>query len=56
MRKVQANVLLRLHLVDARQVVLNRVFGGGDVDVGIVEFREGAIERRGFARAVGPVT
>ncbi len=42
-----------LHLVDAGQVDLHRVFGGGDVYLGGVENIEAGIERDRFARAGG---
>ena len=31
-REVEADLLVHLHLVDAVQVVLDRILGGGDVD------------------------
>ncbi len=42
-----------LHLVDAGQVDLHRIFGGGDVHLGGVENIEAGIERDGFTRAGG---
>ena len=42
-----------LHLIDAGQVDLHRIFGGGDVDLCGVENIEAGIERDCFARAGG---
>jgi hypothetical protein len=35
--EVEADLVVHLHLVDAVEVVLDRVFGGGDVDVDLVQ-------------------
>src|SRR5208337_755566 len=51
--KIQANLLFHLHLVHASQLELNRVFGGHDVGVGLVEARNGGIKRVGFAGTCG---
>src|SRR3972149_7558220 len=48
------DVLVGLDLVDAGQVVLDGVFGGGDVDVGGVELGQGGVEGGGLAGAGGP--
>ena len=50
-REVQADVLVHLHLVDAVQVVLDRILGGGDVAIDRVELGERRVERRRLARA-----
>ena len=44
-------LLAHLHLVDARQVELDRVLGGHDVDAGLVELRERRVERVRLAAA-----
>src|ERR1044071_5999102 len=43
--EVQADLLLHLHLVDARQVELDRVFGGHDVCIDRVQRLERGVER-----------
>lgn len=43
-----------LHLVDAGQVDLNRILGGGDVDLAGIEDVETGIERHRLARPCGP--
>src|SRR4051812_15559798 len=47
----QSDRVAYLALVDAREVVLDGVLGGDDLAVGAVELVEGAVERRGLARA-----
>ena len=47
----QADAVAHLHLVDARQVELDRVLGGHDVHAGLVELRERRVERVGLAAA-----
>ena len=53
-RKIQADLLLHLHLVHASQLEFNRVFGGHDVGIGLVQPRDGRVERVGFARSGRP--
>ena len=50
-RKVEADVVSHLHLVDARQIIFNRIFGRDDFCVGPIEFIERGVERRGFPRS-----
>ena len=45
---------LHLALVDAGEVVFDRVFGGDDLAVGAVELVERAVERRRLARTGRP--
>ena len=52
--KIQPDLLLHLHLVDAGQLELDRVFSGDDVRVGLVQLGDGRIERIGFAAAGRP--
>src|SRR5215469_198666 len=52
--KVQPDLLFHLHLVDADQLELHRVFGGHDVGVGYVQAGDGGIQGVGLARARGP--
>jgi len=53
--EVQADLVVHLHLVDAVQIVLDRILG-------VLMSRpaysdaEGRVQRRGFPRPVGPVT
>ena len=51
--EVEADLLVHLHLVDARQVELDRVLGGGEVLRGLVQIGERRVERGGLARAGG---
>src|SRR5208282_774462 len=48
------DLLLHLHLVHASQLELNRVFGGHDVGIRLVQPRNGRVERVGFARSGRP--
>ena len=49
--EVEADVLVDLHLVDADQVVLDRILGGGDVGDDLVELGERRVEGGGLAAA-----
>ena len=49
--EVEADLVLDLHLVDAGEVVLDRVLGGDDLRVGAVELVERRVERGRLARA-----
>ena len=44
-REVQADLVPDFYLVDPRQIVLDRVFGGNDLAVGSIEFVECRVER-----------
>src|SRR5208282_4673925 len=48
--EVQSNLLLHLHLVDAAQLKFDGIFGRHNVGVGLVEARDGGIERVGLTR------
>ena len=50
----EADLLVHGDLVDARQLVLDRVLGGDDVHVRLVEVLEAGVERRRLARAGRP--
>ena len=52
--KVQADLLLHLHLVDALQLELDRIFGRHDVGIGLVQPRDGGIQSVGLARSRRP--
>src|SRR5256885_94165 len=43
-----------LDLVDATEVVLDGIFGSGNVVAGLVDLGESGVERRGLAAASGP--
>ena len=47
---------LDLNLVHPLELVLDRVFDGADIDLGLVELVQAGIERRRLAAAGGPVT
>ena len=49
--KSRPMLCLTSHLVDAGQVVLDRVLGGDDLAVGPVQLVEGGVEGGGLARA-----
>src|SRR4029453_12532579 len=49
------DLMAPLRLVDPRQVVLDGVFGGDDLDVGPVQLLERGVERGGFSRAGRPL-
>src|ERR1039458_9443159 len=49
--KVQSDLLLHLHLVDAAQLEFDWIFRGHDVGVGLVQARDRRIERVGLARS-----
>ena len=49
--KVEADLLLHLNLVDALQLEFDRIFGGHDVGVRLVEQGDGRVQGVGFARA-----
>ena len=50
-REVEADVVLDLHLVDAGQVVLDRVLGGDDLPVRPVQLVQGGVQRGRLAGA-----
>src|SRR4051812_12809135 len=52
--EVEPDIFVGLDLVDAVEVVLDGVFGGGDVDAGVVDLSQRGVERRRFAGAGGP--
>src|SRR5207302_6928995 len=52
--EVEGDVFVGLDLVDAGEVVLDGVFGGGDGDAGVVDLGERGVERGGLAGAGGP--
>ncbi len=51
LREVEPDVVPHLDLVDARQVVLDRVFGRDDLAVGPVQLVQRGVERGRLARA-----
>lgn len=51
--EVEADRLLHLHLVDARQIELHRILGGNDVGLGPVEVRQRRVQGVGLPRAGG---
>src|SRR6185436_16660098 len=53
-RKVQANLLFHLHLVDAAQLELDRIFGGHDVGIGRIQARNRRIQSVGLTGTCGP--
>ena len=53
-REIQADLLLHLHLVHASQLELNRVLGGHDVGIGLVQSRDGRVESVGLAGSCRP--
>ena len=52
-REVETNVVLDLNLVNAGQVILDRVFGGDDLPIGAVQFAESTIQSRCLAASGG---
>ena len=50
-REGQADLVLRLHLVDPDEIEFDRVLGGHDVDFRVVQLRDGGIERVRLAGA-----
>src|SRR5208283_2104241 len=50
-RKVQADLFLHLHLIDAAQLKLDRVFRRHDVGIGLVEARNRGVQRVRLARS-----
>ena len=52
-REIEADLVLDLHLVDAGEVILDRIFGGDDLGVGAVELVERGVERGRLARTRG---
>ena len=48
--KVQADLLFHLHLIDALQLEFDRVLGGHDVSVGLIQARNRGVQRVGFSR------
>ncbi len=52
--KIQTFFANHLNLVDTFEGVFNRVFGGTDVDTGVVALGEGRVEGGGFARTRWP--
>src|SRR5262245_60467766 len=53
MAERETNFRVDLDLVDAFELIFDRVFGGDDLDVGRVDFDQGAVERGRFAGAGG---
>ena len=49
-REVEAGLVVDLHLVDAREPVLDRVLDGDDVDLGLADLGERRVQRRRLAR------
>ncbi len=52
--EVEADLVLHLDLVDAGQVILDRVLGGDDLSIRPVQFVQGGVEGGGLARAGRP--
>ncbi len=52
--EVEADVLVHLHLVDAGEVELDRVLGGGDVLGYLVQFGKSGVKRNGLAATGRP--
>ena len=50
-REIEADLVLDLHLIDAGEVILDRIFRGDDLGVGAVELVERGVERGRLARA-----
>ena len=50
-RKIQADIMPHLNLVNPRQVILNRVLGGDDLAVRTIQVVHRGVQRGGFAAA-----
>ena len=48
-RKVQADLLLHLHLIDAAELKLNRIFSGHDVRIRCVQPRNRGVQSVGLS-------
>ena len=56
MRERQSDFRVDLNLIDARQLIFDRIFGRDDLGGRVVDLDQRTIQRGGLPEPVGPVT